>query len=133
MKKASLILIALLGFLLVFSGCKKEPKPFPYPMKYLQQHWWVTHVYKEGRGWIRAEQEGIILKTFKFKGNGVYFEVHNSREEKGIYKIDGNTLIGYVEGLETIRIEFVSMSATQCEMKYENIADGYTDRYRCEI
>ncbi len=133
MKKASLILIALLGFLLVFSSCKKEPKPFPYPMEHLCKHWNVTHVYKDGKGWVTAREANRSLHIFTFQFNKVYYRPLFGKDEKGIYKLDGNTLWGYVDGIESIKIEFTSMTASRCEMIFTDLGQGYTERYRCEV
>ncbi len=133
MKKASLILIALLGFLLVFSGCKKEPEPFSYPMERLWGTWRVTHVPEVGGGMVDVRVIPFFRPSyFSFYRNGIYSKEGEYGDAKGTYTASGKVITCYELGKEDLIFEVISLSSNLCEFKVKSIAEGYTSKVRCK-
>ncbi len=129
MKKASLILIALLGFLLVFSGCKKEP--FPYPMEHLWGYWKATHM-TDSKGKMKEFIDFYFLPktTFTFQKNGVFLKEGLYGNGKGTYKIEGKIIKSYDGNIEDLKIEVLSMSSKICMVKVTSPVDGETRKFQ---
>ncbi len=133
MKKASLILIALLGFLLVFSGCKKEPEPFSYPMERLWGTWRVTHLSKVGGGMADVSVIPFFPPTyFSFYRNGIYSKEGHYGDAKGTYTASGKVITCYELGKEDLILEVISLSNSLCEFKVKNMSTGNTSKVRCK-
>ncbi|MEG2318259.1 MAG: lipocalin family protein [Rikenellaceae bacterium] len=65
-----------------------------------------------------------------FKTDGTYVGKGSLGNGTGTYKVNGNTVTCYVNGVEYLRYEIISMSASKCELNV--IAGAESMKIRCK-
>lgn len=138
MKKLLLTMIALVGLVVAFSGCSKsdEPNGFDYPQETLHGTWRVTHVeQKDGSMFdvTTSFAESVFEPTYAtFKADGTYSGRGYFGNGSGTYKAQGKTITCFIEGVEYLKYDVLSLSGKQCELKMYQTGSTSSIKIRCE-
>ncbi|MEG2318257.1 MAG: lipocalin family protein [Rikenellaceae bacterium] len=122
----------MIACLAMFVGCSKDDEDSNLGSD-LYGKWRITEVYApQYNTWldITNPSSGVEEMYATFKTDGTYIEEKPSDRFVGTYTVNGKTIICYSQGVEGLRYEIISMSASKCELNM--IAGAESMKIRCK-
>jgi len=126
MIKKIIIMKKIIGILLlavIVLSCSKDSEAeskFNYDLNLLYGTWRITHIQNDDGSFMditTSAAESLIEPTYAtFKSDFTYTGKGFFGNGNGKYKAVGNSVITYVDGVEFLRYDIVSLTGTECQL-----------------